>query len=116
MLNHHGMSDLNLLKRICFSCFDILWYQFFCFEKEELRVFFTTLDFIIICSLILDFLITLINNTFCRKSRSEVFPAGIYLFEVNTVNTRTIFEICSNVTVKSLERSTSMTPFRCLYC
>ena len=34
----------------------------------------------------------------------RVFPAGIYLFKVNSRNARTQWEICSKLTMKTLER------------
>ena len=34
----------------------------------------------------------------------RVFPAGIYLFKVNNRNARTQWEICSKLTMKTLER------------
>ena len=37
------------------------------------------------------------------RSRWEVlFPAGIYLFKVNNRNTRTMWEICSKLTIKTV--------------
>ena len=32
------------------------------------------------------------------------FPAGIYMFKVNNRNTRTRYEICSKLTIKTPER------------
>ena len=43
------------------------------------------------------------------KSQNE-FPANIYLFKVDDRNTRKRNEICSKLTIKTLER-----PW-CLYC
>ena len=31
-------------------------------------------------------------------------PAGIYLFRINSGNTRTTYKICSKLTIKTLER------------
>ena len=35
---------------------------------------------------------------------TENIPADIYLFKLNNRNTRTRFEICSKLTIKTLER------------
>ena len=45
-------------------------------------------------------------------------PAGIYLFKVNIVNTRTVWEICSKLITTSPEQRHHdvMTSFECLYC
>ena len=43
--------------------------------------------------------------------KSNLNPAGIYMFKVNNRNTRTRCEICSKLTIKTPERS-----FWCLYC
>ena len=46
-----------------------------------------------------------------RKCNSLLpYPAGIYLLKVNNRNTRTRFEICSKLTMKT------MASFWCLYC
>ena len=37
-------------------------------------------------------------------SPRQDYPTGIYLFKVNNTNTRTICEICSNLTITTLER------------
>ena len=42
------------------------------------------------------------------------YPVGIYLFNVNNGNTKTMCEICSNLTIKTPERP-SMTSLWCLY-
>ena len=34
----------------------------------------------------------------------RIYPAGIYLLKVNNRNTRTRFEICSKLTIKTPER------------
>ena len=39
----------------------------------------------------------------------RLYQAGIYLFKVNNRNTRTMREICSNLTIKRTSRTTSMT-------
>ena len=33
-------------------------------------------------------------------SKLKVYPAGIYLFKVNNMNARSVFEVCSNLTLK----------------
>ena len=33
-----------------------------------------------------------------------MYPAGKYLFKVNNVNTRTMYEICSKLTIKTSQR------------
>ena len=43
----------------------------------------------------------------CVKNATEIkkcFPVGIYAFKVNNRNTRTRFEICSKLTIKTSER------------
>ena len=42
-------------------------------------------------------------NILVSTSPDLVFPAGIYLFKVNSRNTRTRFEICSKSTIKTPE-------------
>ena len=39
-----------------------------------------------------------------RRSQTLYFPAGIYLFKVNNRNTRTRCEICSKLTIETLEQ------------
>ena len=41
-----------------------------------------------------------ISSYFCLKP----YPAGSYMFKVNNRNTRTRCEICSKLTIKTLER------------
>ena len=44
----------------------------------------------------------------------EKNPAGNYMFKVNNRNTRTRYEICSKLTIKTPERRQAS--FWCLYC
>ena len=44
--------------------------------------------------------------------KTEIYPAGIYLFKVTNGNTRTMCEIRSKLNNKD----TRMTSFWCLYC
>ena len=39
-----------------------------------------------------------------KDMQSEKFPADIYMFKVNNRNTRTMYEICSKLTIKKTER------------
>ena len=45
----------------------------------------------------------------CAECR-DIFPTGIYLFKVNNRNTRTRYEICSKLTVKTPERRQWLRP------
>ena len=40
----------------------------------------------------------------CVRPFFSTIPAGIYLLKVNNRNTKTRFEICSELTIKTLER------------
>ena len=44
------------------------------------------------------------GHYFISKLKQVYSPAGIYLFKVNNGNTRTMFEICSKLTIKTPER------------
>ena len=44
------------------------------------------------------------NTGQLRLGSSSTNPVGIYLFKVNKRNTRTMCEICSNLTIKTQER------------
>ena len=44
----------------------------------------------------------------------DIFPAGNYMFKVKNRNTRARSEICSKLTIKTLERGLAL--FWCLYC
>ena len=41
---------------------------------------------------------------FCSISRIRHYPAGNYMFKVNNRDSRTRFEICSQLTIKTSER------------
>ena len=49
------------------------------------------------------FLVIFLPTVFRAVSRS-FFPAGIYMLKVNNRNTRTRYEICSKLTIKTPER------------
>ena len=38
-----------------------------------------------------------------KETRTKLIPAGIYLFKVNNRNTRTRYEICSKLAIKTPE-------------
>ena len=42
--------------------------------------------------------------TWIRLSSSNLFPADIYLLEVNNRNAKTRYKICSKLSIKTLER------------
>ena len=48
---------------------------------------------------------------FARGVQDPVNPAGIYMFKVNNRNTRTRCEVCSKLTIKTVERWWHQTPF-----
>ena len=49
---------------------------------------------------------------------SKMPPSGNYLFKVNNINTRTMCEICSKLTIKTLLLTLNRfhTLFECFYC
>ena len=49
------------------------------------------------------FLLSFSHISFCRK-QVKIIPARNYMFKVNNRNTRTRCEICSKLTIKTLER------------
>ena len=60
------------------------------------------------------FFVTIVGKSFildvwkCSESASEFcctsYPTGNYIFKFNNSNTRTMCEICSNLTIKTAER------------
>ena len=44
------------------------------------------------------------DDNICRNMVECIFPVSIYVFQVNKGNTRTILEICSKLTIKTLEQ------------
>ena len=52
----------------------------------------------------------LVKNTWDLWTLTNSYPAGNYMFKVDNINTRTKYEICTKLTIKTLERR------HCFYC
>ena len=52
----------------------------------------------------------LVKNTWDLWTLTNIYPAGNYMFKVDNINTRTKYEICTKLTIKTLERR------HCFYC
>ena len=123
----------SLLESFCKSFFSLVPMLL---KQKILKGFFWEVSFLILCFQSLEIMTHFLfksclgNETWLKES-TEVFnyvkficnifgcdtvkvPAGVYLLKVNKRNTRTRFEICWNLTIKTPERRQVL--FWCLYC